>query len=90
VTFTYLYQDAWGSSPLLFDALGDDHTLAGAVSLRVSPALSVGHSQTYSFISQSISARVYSGSLSTPEGVSVSVSYDDVPRTLSFSLTFRR
>ncbi len=90
VTFTYLFQDAWGSSPLLFDALSDDHTLAGAVSLRLSPALSVGHSQTYSFISRSISARVYSASLSTPEGVSVSVSYDDVPRTLSFSLSFRR
>ena len=90
LTFTYLYQDAWGVSPLLFDALSDDHTLAGAVRLRVSPALTLQHSQTYSFISRTISARVYTATLSTPQGLSISVSYDDVPQTLSFSLSFSR
>ncbi len=90
MTFTYLFQDAWGSSPLVFDALSDDHTLAGAVNLRVSPALTLQHSQTYSFISQTISARVYGMTVTLPQGFSLSVSFDDVPQKLTVSLSFSR
>jgi len=86
--FSYFRQIATGSSPLLFDNLGEDNYVSGLGSLAVSPGVTVQHSQNYSFISNSISARVYSV-IMTIQPVSLTVSYDDVPQTwsLSFSLS---
>ncbi len=85
MVFTYYRQIPSGSSPLLFDALGSDHYIAGTATLKVVEAVTVQHSQTYSFNSQSITARVYSVTVLLRPGQSAGISWDEVPRKVSFS-----
>lgn len=87
---TYLRQVPSGSSPLLFDAMGEENYARGSASLRVSPAATLTHSQKYSFISRSIEERVYGISLAGPGGVTLNVSYDDVPRKVTASISISR
>ncbi len=86
-SFTYYRAMAAGSSPLLFDNIGEDNYVSGLVSLAVSPGVTVQHSQKYSFLSNSISERVYSVIVNI-QPVSLTVSYNDVPQTWSWSLAF--
>lgn len=84
-TLTYFRQVISGSSPLLFDALGQENYISGGVTFRASPAVALTHSQTYSFLTGSISARVYGASVALQGGQALAVSWDDVPRNLSLS-----
>ncbi len=86
-SFSYFRQIATGASPLLFDNIGEDNYVSGLVRLAVSPGVTIQHSQNYSFISNSISARVYSV-IVTIQPVSLTISYDDVPQKWSLSLSF--
>lgn len=90
MTFTYLFEDAWGSSPLLFDTLSDDEYLYGLITLRLSPSVALQHSQKYSFISETISERLYNVLLTMPQGYSLTVTYDDMAQKVTFSLGFSR
>ncbi|MDI6773526.1 MAG: hypothetical protein QME77_13220 [bacterium] len=87
---TYLRQIPSGSSPLLFDAMGEENYARGSASFRVSPIATLTHSQKYSFISRSIEERVYGLSFAAPGGVTLNVSYDDVPRKLTASISISR
>ncbi len=86
--FTYYRQDVSGTSPLLFDAMSPDHYVAGAATLRIGQAVTLQHNQTYSLISQTISARVYSITVQLPRGPSANISWDDVPQKLSVSYSW--
>jgi len=88
-SFTYYRAIATGSSPLLFDNIGEDNYVSGLVSLAVSSGLTVRHSQNYSFLSNSISARVYSVTVAV-QTVSLTVSYDEVPQKWSLSASLSR
>lgn len=85
VSLTYFRQIASGSSPLLFDAMGSDHYVAGTLSFQPVRILTFSHSQTYSLISRSISARVYGVSVALSEGQAVGASWDDVARKVTVS-----
>lgn len=85
VTLSYLRQIPSGTSPLLFDGMGAESTLTGGITLRPVPGLTVSHSQSYSYLSNAISARVYGLSVAVPGGPVISVSWDDVPQTASLS-----
>lgn len=87
---TYLRQVPSGSSPLLFDAMGEESYARGSASFRVTPTMTLTHSQKYSFFSRSIEERVYGISLAAPGGVTLNISYDDVPRKLAASISFSR
>lgn len=89
-TFTYLRQTPSGSSPLLFDAMGEENYVAGSANLRLSENLSLQHSQTYSFITNAISGRVYGISLTVAGGHTFTVSWDDIAQKLSASYGYRR
>lgn len=80
--FTVFRQDPTGTSPLLFDGMSLEHNLIGSVSVNASRAVSLQHSQTYSLISQSITARVYGVSLAFQGGQLFSASFDDIPQKL--------
>lgn len=84
-TLSYFRQEIWGASPLLFDAMGRDQYVTGTLSVRPTPRITLTHTQTYSFVSRAISARVYGGQIALRDGQSVVVSWDDVPRTFSLS-----
>ncbi len=90
VALTYFRQVPSGSSPLLFDAMGEENSARGSASFRVSPTATLTHSQKYSFISRSIEERVYRISFTAAGGVTLSVSYDDVPRKLTASISISR
>ncbi len=84
-TFAYFKQDVSGTSPILFDAMGADHSLVGTATLKLGQAVTLQHSQTYSFISQTISARVYTISVVFPPSQSVSISWEAMPQKVSVS-----
>ena len=81
--FTYFRQDPKGITPLLFDNIDQKNEIMGTVSFRFGPAVAYQHSQTYSYVSQSISARVYTVNLSFGQAQSVGMSWDDVPQKIS-------
>ncbi len=87
MVFTYYRQIPSGvsTSPLLFDTIGQDHYIAGTATLKAVEAVTVQHSQTYSLMSQSITARVYTLTVLLRPGQSAGISWDEVPRKLSFS-----
>lgn len=82
--FSYGRQAVTGASPLFFDAMSADHSVAGSVSLRVARGATVTHSQSYNFLSQE---RVYALSLSLPQGLSLS--HSQTYSFLSASVTAR-
>jgi hypothetical protein len=90
VALNYFRQVHSGSSPLLFDAMGEENSARGSASFRVSPSAVLTHSQKYGFISRSIEERVYGISFTVAQGVAFTVSYDDVPRKLSASVSIAR
>ena len=83
-TITYSRQDITGASPLLFDAMSNGHSVAGAATIKLGPAVTLQHSQTYDLIARTISARVYSATLSL-ERQTAGLSWDDVARKVSLS-----
>jgi|GEM_PF-6962163 len=85
MTLSYLRQIPGGSSPLLFDAMGEESTLTGGIALRPLPALTLSHSQAYSYLSRTIVDRVYGLSVAVPGGPVISVSWDEVDQTASLS-----
>jgi hypothetical protein len=86
-SFTYFRQDAWGTSPLLFDNMGASNYVAGSVTVTPGPGLTIGHSQTYDFIGRAISNRTYSFNLTLAPGVVGGLSWDDVARKLTTSVS---
>ncbi len=84
-TITYARQDVTGASPLLFDAMSNGHSAAGATAIRLGPAVTLQHSQTYDLIARTISARVYSATLSLERNQTAGLSWDDVARKVSLS-----
>ena len=82
-TFTYFRQTATGASPLLFDGMGAERYVAGAASFKPRPSITLQHSQQYSLISQTISARVYGATIVWGQGQSASVSWNDIPQMLT-------
>jgi len=84
-TFTYFRQTANGSSPLLFDNVGTDEYVSGLATLKLSDSLSINHRLTYSIISQTTSARIYTITFLLGEGQGASISWDAVPQKLSLS-----
>ncbi len=87
MVFTYYRQIPSGSSasPLLFDTMSPDHYVSGTATLKVVEAITVQHSQTYSIMSQSITDRVYTVTVLLRPGQSAGISWNEVPRKLSFS-----
>ncbi len=83
--FTYFRQITSGTSPLLFDAIGPDHYVAGTATLKLGEAVTVQDTQTYSLVSQSISGRVYTVTVLLRPGLSVGVNWDDIAQKVSFS-----
>jgi hypothetical protein len=86
-SLTYFRQDPWGTSPLLFDTMGASNYAAGAVTVTPGPGLTVGHSQTYDFLGRTISSRTYSFNLTLAPGVVGGLSWDDVARRLTTSVS---
>jgi len=84
-TLTYYRAIPAGSSPLLFDAIGEDSYLKAALDLRPVPALTLSHSQTYSFLTGGISERITAVSAALPRGQAVGVSWEDVARKVTIS-----
>lgn len=82
-TLSYLRQIPSGASPLLFDAIGQENTLTGGLTVRPAQTVTFTHSQSYSFTSRTITARVFGVSVAIPGGPTISLSYDDVPKTAS-------
>lgn len=88
LTFSYLRQIPSGSSPLLFDAMGEESTLSGSVSFRVLPAVTLSHAQAYSYLSGALVDRIYGLSVTVPGGPTISVSWDTVDQTGSLSFSW--
>jgi hypothetical protein len=86
-SFTYFRQDAWGTSPLLFDTMGASSYAAGSVIVTPGPGLTVGHSQTYDFLGRTISSRTFSFNLTLAPGVVGGLTWDDVARQLTTSVS---
>ncbi len=86
-SFTYFRQDPWGTSPLLFDTMGASNYVAGSASFTPAPGLTIGHGQTYDFLARAISSRTYSFNLTLAPGVVGGLSWDDVARQLTTSLS---
>ncbi len=89
-TFTYLRQTFAGSSPLLFDAIGEENALYGAASLRLGRSVSVQHSQKYAFLSRSITERTYGLSVTVDGRYTLGFGWDDIGQKLSASFSFSR
>ena len=70
--------------------MGEENYARGSASFRVSPIATLTHSQKYSFISKSIEERVYGISFAAAGGVTLNVSYDDVPKKLTASISISR
>jgi hypothetical protein len=86
-SFTYFRQDPWSTSPLLFDTMGASNYMAGSVAFTPAPGLTIGHSQTYDFLGRAISSRTYSFNLTLAPGVVGGLSWDDVTRKLTTSVS---
>jgi len=81
-TVTYLRQTATGASPLLFDGMGAENSVEGAVSFKPRQSITLQYSQRYSFISQAILAPVYGATFVFGQGQSAGISWDQGPQTL--------
>ena len=86
-SFTYFRQDPWSTSPLLFDTMAASNYFAGSASFTPSPGLTLGYGQTYDFLASAISSRTYSFNLTLAPGVVGGLSWDDVARQLTTSLS---
>jgi hypothetical protein len=86
-SFTYFRQDPWNTSPLLFDTMGASNYVSGSASLTPAPGLTIGHSQTYDFLGRGISSRTYSFNLTLAPGVVGGLSWDDISRRLTTSVS---
>jgi hypothetical protein len=86
-SITYFRQDPWGTSPLLFDTMGASNYLGGSVTVTPGPGLTIGHSQTYDFLGKAISGRTYSFNLTLAPGVVGGLSWDDIARRLTTSVS---
>jgi hypothetical protein len=86
-SFTYFRQDPWSTSPLLFDTMGASNYFAGSASFTPAPGLTIGHSQTYDFLARATSSRTYSFNLTLAPGVVGGLSWDDVTRRLTTSVS---
>jgi hypothetical protein len=86
-SFTYFRQDPWGTSPLLFDTIGASNYAAGSITVAPGPGLTIGHSQTYDFLGRTFSSRTYSFNLTLAPGVVGGLSWDDVTRQLTTSVS---
>jgi hypothetical protein len=86
-SFTYFRQDPWGTSPLLFDTMGASNYVAGSASFTPAPGLTIGHGQTYDFLARAISSRTYSFNLTLAPGVVGGLSWDDIARQLTTSVS---
>jgi hypothetical protein len=86
-SFTYFRQDPWGASPLLFDTMGASNYAAVSITVTPGPGLTIGHGQTYDFIGRAISTRTYSFNLTLAPGVVGGLSWDDVTRRLTTSVS---
>jgi hypothetical protein len=86
-SFTYFRQDPWSTSPLLFDTMGASNYVAGSASFTPARGLTIGHGQTYDFLARAISSRTYSFNLTLAPGVVGGLSWDDVARQLTTSLS---
>ncbi len=84
---TYFRQDPWSTSPLLFDTMGASNYLAGSASFTAGPGLTLGYGQTYDFLASAISSRTYSFNLTLAPGVVGGLSWDDVTRRLTTSVS---
>lgn len=84
-SFTYYRQIPSGSSPLLFDGIGQENYVSGGFSVRPMQLLTLGHSQIYSFLTSSITARVYEASVALKGGHVVGASWNDVERKVTLS-----
>jgi hypothetical protein len=84
---TYFRQDPWSTSPLLFDTMGASNYVAGSVSVTPGPGLTLGHSQTYDFLGRAISGRTFSLNLTLAPGVVGGLSWDDIARQLTTSVS---
>lgn len=83
--FTYFRQSASGSSPLLFDNVGPDEYVSGLASLKLGESVIARHGITYSIISQTMSARVSTVTVTFGGGQGASISWDAVPQKFSVS-----
>jgi hypothetical protein len=86
-SLTYFRQDPWSTSPLLFDTMGASNYAAGSVSLTPASGLTIGHGQTYDFLARAFSSRTYSFNLTLAPGVVGGLSWDDVTRRLTTSVS---
>lgn len=86
-TLSYLYHDISGSSPLVFDAMTRENYLEGGISVTLGPTATVGYRHRHSFLTQAISARIFSLTLPMEGGQLFSLTWDDVPQKLTFSYT---
>jgi hypothetical protein len=86
-SFTYFRQDPWGTSPLLFDTMGASNYAAGSVTVTPGPGLTLGHSETYDFIGRTISGRAFSFGLTLAPGVVGGLTWDDIARRLTTSVS---
>ena len=84
---TYFRQDPWNTSPLLFDTMSASNYVAGSASFTPAPGLTIGHSQTYDFLARATSSRTYSFNLTLAPGVVGGLSWDDVTRRLTTSVS---
>ncbi len=86
-SLTYFRQDPWGTSPLLFDNMGAANYVSGSATFTPDPRLTIGHSQTYDFLGRAITSRTYSFNLTLAPGVVGGLSWDDVTRQLTTSVS---
>jgi len=86
-SFAYFRQDPWNTSPLLFDTMSASNYVAGSASWTPAPGLTLGHGQTYDFLARTISNRTYSFNLTLAPGVVGGLSWDDVTRKLTTSVS---
>lgn len=84
---TYFRQDPRSTSPLLFDTMAASNYLAGSASFTTGPGLTLGYGQTYDFLVSAISSRTYSFNLTLAPGVVGGLSWDDVTRRLTTSVS---
>jgi len=67
--------------------MGASNYMAGSVTVTPGPGLTLGHSQTYDFLARAISSRTYSFNLTLAPGVVGGLSWDDVARQLTTSVS---
>jgi hypothetical protein len=92
-SFTYFRQDPWSTSPLLFDTMSATNYLQASVNIAPAPLLSLaqgltlGGSETYDFVAQTVSHRTFSMYLTLAPTVVGALGWDEVTRQLTISLS---